>query len=78
MTTSELKLSIVENVLWIADWEILKDINLVLILKINSNNEPEMSAFQKKRLEESIKQAERGEFKSNEEVFKEIELLLKK
>jgi predicted transcriptional regulator len=73
MTKIELKSQIVENILQIDDEEFLNEINLMLQMK---NEEPKtiiLQDWQKKKIEESLKQVERGEFKSSDVVFKEIE-----
>jgi len=78
MTTAELKTHIVENIFQIDDDELLNDINEVLKLK---NSEPKkviLQPWQRKKIEKSLKQIENGEYKTSEEVFREIEEWLKK
>lgn len=78
MTTSELKSLIVENILNINDDEFLEEIYEVLSEKTDSNEIIKLEEWQKERIEESIKQFERGEYKTSDAVFKEIEEWLQK
>ena len=78
MTTSELKSLIVENILNINDDEFLEEIYEVLSEKKDSNEIIKLENWQKERIEESIKQFERGEHKTSDVVFKEIEEWLQK
>lgn len=78
MTTAELKILIHESVINIEDEKFLKYIYDLLRIKYSPVKEVEMSDYQKKRLEESIKQAERGEYRTSEEVFTDIEQWLTK
>lgn len=78
MTTTELKLKIFENVLKTNDEKFLEEINDVLNLKSNQQYEIVLTEYQKKRIRESIEQYERGEYKTSEEVFSEIDKWLNK
>ncbi|MGH2575249.1 MAG: hypothetical protein ACRDFC_06070 [Ignavibacteria bacterium] len=78
MTTIELKSQIVENILQIDDKEFLNEINSVLEMKNEPPKMIKLKSWQKKKIEESLKEIERGEFKSSDEVFRNIERWLRK
>jgi predicted transcriptional regulator len=61
------------------DLEFLTDVYRALDERKKIPNTIKLEEWQKKKIEESIQQIERGEFKTSEEVFKEIDQwLLKK
>lgn len=72
MTTKELKYRIVENVLKTKDEEFLKEINEVLQNKVNEPDKIVLTEYQKKRIDEGIKEIEEGNYKTSEEVFREL------
>jgi len=78
MTTSELKSHIFESVLNIDDEKVLAEIYGNILLKFQPEDEPALSDYQIKRIEESLQQIERGEVHSHEDVMKEMEEWLKR
>jgi len=78
MTTTELKTNIVENILQVDDDELLNDINEVLKLKNTKPSKIILEPWQRKKIERSLQQLQKGECKTSDEVFKEIEEWLKR
>jgi len=77
MTLTEIKSVIHEDVDKIDDAELLDVLKIFNETHLLNPQEPKFSEEQIKRLEISRKQAENGDFYTNDEVDREIELWLK-
>ena len=78
VSTVELRALLRESIGRIDDVEFLETLREMIESRNNSWNESQLPQWQRKRIEESERQIARGEFKTNEEVFRSIDEWLNK
>ncbi len=73
MSTDELKTLLHESIDTIDDVEFLETLREIIESRNTAWSEGQLPRWQQERLDESLKQIEKGEFRTHEEVFKSID-----